>query len=93
MNFINNQHEDMPPGAAQSTPQPMVEKSIADALAARVAELEAVLRGYEKWEGDLVLSQEAWRGGMAALPTLTQPLFDALIELQTQRNKVLGGEK
>lgn len=40
MNFINNQHEDAPPGAAQTTPQPMVEKAIADVLAARVAELE-----------------------------------------------------
>ena len=90
MNFMNHEHEDIPPGAAQSTPQPMVEKAIADGLAVRVAQLEAVLRGYEKWEGELVLSQEAWRGGMASLPTLTQSLFDRLIELQTQRNKALG---
>lgn len=48
MNFIDRQAEDMPPGAAETHEQPMIEKSIADALVVRMVELEAVLRGYEK---------------------------------------------
>jgi len=40
MNFIDRQTEPMPDGAAQSTEQPMVEKSITDALVARVERLE-----------------------------------------------------
>lgn len=46
MNFINRQTEPMPDGAAQSHEQPTVEKSIADALMARVEKLEFILSGY-----------------------------------------------
>lgn len=46
MNFIDRRHEPMPAGAAQSHEQPMVEKSVADALAARVWQLEFILTGY-----------------------------------------------
>ncbi len=40
MNFINRENEDMPTGAAQSHELPMMEKSVADGLAARVEQLE-----------------------------------------------------
>lgn len=49
-----------------------------------------VLKGYEKWEAKLLLSNKAWDGGFERpLPRLTQELFDELLELQTLRNEVL----
>jgi hypothetical protein len=56
-------------------------------------EAEKVLRGYEAWEGAMVLDQTAWRGGMAPLPTLTYPLWDTLLELQAERNKLLNAQE
>jgi len=49
-----------------------------------------VLKGYEKWEAELLLDNEAWDGGFERpLPRLTEKLFDRLLELQTLRNKIL----
>jgi len=49
-----------------------------------------VLKEYEKWEAELLLSNEAWDGGFESpLPRLTEILFDRLLEIQTLRNKVL----
>lgn len=49
-----------------------------------------VLKEYEKWEAELLLSNEAWDGGFERpLPRLTEELFDGLLEIQILRNKVL----
>lgn len=63
-----------------------------DAIARQIAaalDLLAVARGYEKWEADMILDQEAWRGD-AELPTLTWPLWDRLTELQKLRNEAIN---
>jgi len=54
-----------------------------------ISDLLAVVQAYEQWEADLILDQEAWRGGEAELPTLTEPLWDRLLEIQQQRNAVI----
>ena len=50
-----------------------------------------VLSRYEKWEADLILSNEAWEG---ILPVFTQELYDSWMEIQTARNEALsqGGQ-
>lgn len=45
--------------------------------------------GYQQWEADLILSDQAWGGGMESLPTLTQELYDGLVELQRRRNTII----
>jgi hypothetical protein len=52
--------------------------------------LAEVARAYNRWEADLILSDEAWRGGMAELPTLTYPLYDRMMEIQAMRNEALS---
>lgn len=48
----------------------------------------AVLRAYEKWEGDLILDNRAWTR-REGLPCLTQELWDRLLEIQNMRNSAL----
>jgi hypothetical protein len=48
-----------------------------------------VLKRYEQWEANLINEPEAW-AGMAALPTLTQELWDELMEIQGLRNRVVA---
>lgn len=60
-------------------------------LRGRLARAEAVAKAYEQWEADLIMSDEAWKGGMAELPTLTYPLYDRMMEIQAMRNDVLDG--
>lgn len=50
--------------------------------------LASLAEAYEQWEAALIMSNEAWRG-LKALPQLTEPLFDRLIELQAERNRIL----
>jgi hypothetical protein len=52
-------------------------------------QMAAVLKAYERWEADLILSDEAWDGGAADLPTLTWALWDRLLEIQAMRNDAL----
>ena len=54
------------------------------------AELLAVAKAYEQWEADLIMSDEAWNGNSAMLPTITQELWDRLIEIQTMRNRAVA---
>jgi len=80
MNFIDRQTEPMPDGAAQSTEQPMVEKSITDALVARVERLEqenAALR-------ELV-------EGVPTLYAFTQDQFDVKRDWLAKRDAILNG--
>lgn len=58
-------------------------------LFAAAPDLLAVAQAYEQWEADLALSQEAWSGGLAPLPTLTQALFDRLLEIQAMRKAAI----
>lgn len=53
-------------------------------------ELVRHLEATDKWAGDLVLSNEAWGGGMAANPTLTDDLVERWVELQDRRNDMLA---
>ena len=55
-------------------------------LIAAAPDLLAVLYRYEQWEANLTMSQDAWQGGMAALPTITRTLWDQLLEIQRERN-------
>jgi hypothetical protein len=57
-------------------------------LIAAAPDLVDLVEAYEAWEGDLILSDEAWDGGMAPLPRLTQELWDRLLEIQAMRNAV-----
>jgi hypothetical protein len=50
----------------------------------------AIVEAYEQWEADLLQSQEAWSGGLAPLPTLTEELFDRLLEIQAMRNAAIA---
>ncbi len=47
----------------------------------------ALLKAYEAWEADIIMNGN-WQG-MSGLPTLTQPQYDRMIELQEWRNAVL----
>jgi hypothetical protein len=60
-------------------------KFIAQACNAFDGLIEVVAR-YEALEVKLVVTNEAWE---RSLPTLTQGIFDELIEIQTLRNVVL----
>ena len=59
-------------------------------VAAKLAELA---EAYEQWEADLILSEEAWDGGIRPLPILTYELWDRLLEIQGMRNAALAAWK
>jgi hypothetical protein len=59
-------------------------------LIAAAPELAAVAKRYEAWEARLILCDEAWSGGVAPLPTLTDELWDELLEIQRDRNEAIG---
>ena len=44
---------------------------------------------HEKWEASLIMSDEAWDGGMASLPRFTQAIYDDFMEVQRMRNVAL----
>lgn len=62
-------------------------------LIAAAPELKEVAEAYERWEADLILCGKAWNHGLATLPTITQPLWDRLIEIQAMRNAALQKAK
>jgi hypothetical protein len=49
--------------------------------------LTAHLKKIEKWEAKLILMLECWQD---ELPRLNQELLDEWMELQAERNKLLG---
>lgn len=53
------------------------------------ARLVELARAYEKWEADLIMSNEAWQT-IGGLPKLTPPLWSRLLEIQTMRNSTLA---
>jgi hypothetical protein len=52
-------------------------------------ELLAFAKAHERWEADLVTSNEAWKFGARALPEITEHLWDGLMELQRMRNAIV----
>lgn len=44
---------------------------------------------HEAWEADLILSGEAWDGGMAEFPRLTAELYDEFMRVQAMRNEAV----
>ena len=61
----------------------------AEALARELAE---VLLLYEKWEADLLMDNSLWQSA-SGLPFITQEVWDELVAVQTERNKVLHKAK
>lgn len=59
-------------------------------LIAAAPDLLALAIAYEGWEADMILCQEAWQGGRADLPTLTDKLWDRLMEIQEMRNNAVA---
>lgn len=55
-------------------------------LMATAPELLAYAEAVNQWEADMILSQEAWGGGMREFPTFTEELWDRWLELQAMRN-------
>ena len=51
-------------------------------------ELVEVLKKHEQWEADFMLDDKAW-ATVNGLPQFTQEVYDAWLEFQTVRNKVL----
>jgi hypothetical protein len=51
-------------------------------------ELLKISEMYEQWETNLINCEKAWET-RSGLPTLTQELYDELIEIQNKRNAIL----
>lgn len=49
-----------------------------------------VLKRYEQWEANLIMEDSCWEGGM---PTLTNGLYEELLEIQKLRNEALSNEQ
>jgi hypothetical protein len=65
-----------------------------DALRADLARAESFAVSHEAWEACMVSHNPAWEpGGMAEIPRLAQPLWDAALGLQGRRNRVLEGAR
>lgn len=47
----------------------------------------ALLKAYEQWEADIIMENKCWTGQNIRL---TDQPYDRMIELQTERNRVLG---
>ena len=46
-----------------------------------------VLKRYEQWEANLIMEDSCWEG---STPTLTNELYEELLEIQELRNKALS---
>lgn len=53
----------------------------------QIESLKLLLKKYEEWEADVILTDECWDDH--ATPRLTQKQWDKLLELQTERNRLL----
>ena len=50
-----------------------------------------LLEKYEALEAEIIVSDECWEPqGMAETPRFTQDQWDKIIELQSERNEILG---
>lgn len=60
------------------------------ALAEALDEAAAALAAWTRWEGAVICDTRAWGGGLAEYPTLVEPHWARMIEIQTQRNAALA---
>lgn len=60
-----------------------------EACAEREARMREALKAWEKWEADIIMTNECWRG---ELPAFTKELWDRIIPLQELRNAALQQE-
>jgi hypothetical protein len=50
----------------------------------------AALLAWQQWEAEIIRDSECWGGdGSAEWPTITEPHYERLIELQTVRNQAI----
>jgi hypothetical protein len=49
--------------------------------------LVKLLKAYEQWEADIILENKCWTGQNVQL---TDDLYERMIQLQAERNRVLG---
>lgn len=56
-------------------------------MKAELEKLINVLKKYEQWEANLIIEDSCWEG---SLPTLTNKLYEELLEIQKLRNDVLS---
>jgi hypothetical protein len=57
-------------------------------LIAAAPDLLEVAKAYERWEADLILDADAWKG--RDLPAISQAIWDRLIEIQALRNAAIA---
>lgn len=57
--------------------------------AQRIEELESYLEKLEKFEAELILCDDCWRA-TDGLSKITQKFYDKCVDLQTERNNLLG---
>jgi uncharacterized Zn finger protein (UPF0148 family) len=61
-------------------------------LESLVRELAEALQLYENWEAKLIMDDSLWQSA-SGLPFITQEVWDDLVAVQTERNKVLHKAK
>lgn len=66
----------------------LAEKERSEQLESLVRELAEALQLYENWEAKLIMDDSLWQSA-SGLPFITQEVWDELVAVQTERNKVL----
>ena len=61
-----------------------------EAREAALQDLLALAKAYEAWDAELIMSDEAWEGGMREFPTMTEELWDRLLEIQAMRTEAVA---
>ncbi len=78
--------------AVSAIEQALSEKERADKYEALVHELTEALQLYESWEAKVIMDNSLWQSA-SGLPFITQEVWDELVAIQTERNKVLHKAK
>jgi hypothetical protein len=68
--------------------QGVVELERSEQLESLVRELAEALQLYENWEAKVIMDDSLWQSA-SGLPFITQEVWDELVAIQTERNKVL----
>ena len=72
--------------------QGVVELERSEQLESLVRELAEALQLYENWEAKLIMDDSLWQSA-SGLPFITQEVWDDLVAVQAERNKVLHKAK
>lgn len=70
------------------TAEVLGEQKRVEQLESLVRELAEVLRLYERWEAEVIMDNSLWQSA-SGLPFITQEVWDELVAIQTERNRVL----